>query len=157
MIISQAVSQAFGGVCVLCFCDCKVALSLYNRICGCPIWDLRSEPARYDAEFRGRFLGPRDFSLPLAGVTAHARPAQGPPPRASKRWELNTVLIVNHNNRTTVGLANSRPTLGSQSPTLGRLGCRALSFPLNLMRKPTQNRLESSRNPKKSQKTRLGG
>eukprot|EP00966_Prymnesium_polylepis_P151071 3490203-Prymnesium_polylepis.1 len=39
-------------------------------------------PARYDAEFRGRFLGPRDFSLPLglAGVTALVRPAQGPPP-----------------------------------------------------------------------------
>ena len=27
--------------------------------------------------------------------------------RASKRWELNTVLIVNTNNRTTVGLANN--------------------------------------------------
>ena len=27
--------------------------------------------------------------------------------RASKRWELNTVLIVNNNNRTTVGLANN--------------------------------------------------
>eukprot|EP00966_Prymnesium_polylepis_P083720 1939170-Prymnesium_polylepis.2 len=27
-----------------------------------------------------RFLGPRDFSLPLAGVTANARPAQRPPP-----------------------------------------------------------------------------
>eukprot|EP00966_Prymnesium_polylepis_P329816 7385498-Prymnesium_polylepis.1 len=27
---------------------------------------------RYDAEFRRRLLGPRDFSLPLARVTAHA-------------------------------------------------------------------------------------
>ena len=27
--------------------------------------------------------------------------------RVSKRWELNTVLIVNTNNRTTVGLANN--------------------------------------------------
>ena len=27
--------------------------------------------------------------------------------RAAKRWELNTVLIVNTNNRTTVGLANN--------------------------------------------------
>ena len=44
-------------------------------ICGCPIWDLPFVPARYDAEFRGRLLGPRDFSLPLAGVTAHVRPA----------------------------------------------------------------------------------
>ena len=27
--------------------------------------------------------------------------------RVAKRWELNTVLIVNTNNRTTVGLANN--------------------------------------------------
>ena len=27
--------------------------------------------------------------------------------RVAKRWELNTVLIVNNNNRTTVGLANN--------------------------------------------------
>eukprot|EP00966_Prymnesium_polylepis_P064234 1489069-Prymnesium_polylepis.1 len=52
-----------------------------DPISGCPIWDFLCVPARYDAEFRGRFLGPRDFSLPLAGVTAHVRPAlQGPPP-----------------------------------------------------------------------------
>eukprot|EP00966_Prymnesium_polylepis_P104362 2417217-Prymnesium_polylepis.1 len=37
-------------------------------------------PPRYDGEIRGRFLAPPDFSLPLAGVTAHARPAQRPPP-----------------------------------------------------------------------------
>ena len=35
---------------------------------------------RYVAQFRGRLLGPRDFSLPLAGVTAHVRPAARPPP-----------------------------------------------------------------------------
>eukprot|EP00966_Prymnesium_polylepis_P015515 358824-Prymnesium_polylepis.1 len=40
-------------------------------ICGCPIWDFLCVPARYDAQFRGRFLGPRGFSLPLTGVTAH--------------------------------------------------------------------------------------
>eukprot|EP00966_Prymnesium_polylepis_P305185 7052552-Prymnesium_polylepis.1 len=28
-------------------------------------------PPRHDAQFRGRLLGPRDLSLPLAGVTAH--------------------------------------------------------------------------------------
>ena len=27
--------------------------------------------------------------------------------RVAKRWELNSVLIVNNNNRTTVGLANN--------------------------------------------------
>eukprot|EP00966_Prymnesium_polylepis_P069815 1623491-Prymnesium_polylepis.1 len=43
-------------------------------ICGCPIWDLLFVPARYGAQFRGRLLGPRDCSLPLTGVTAHARP-----------------------------------------------------------------------------------
>eukprot|EP00966_Prymnesium_polylepis_P087410 2022625-Prymnesium_polylepis.1 len=39
---------------------------------------LRVRPGMYDGEIRGRFLAPRDFSLPahLAGVTAHARPAQ---------------------------------------------------------------------------------
>eukprot|EP00966_Prymnesium_polylepis_P315804 7296610-Prymnesium_polylepis.1 len=33
----------------------------HHTLCvgGCPIWDLLSVPARYDAEFRGRFLGPR--------------------------------------------------------------------------------------------------
>ena len=30
-----------------------------------------------------------------------------PQRRVAKRWELNTVLIVNTNNRTTVGLANN--------------------------------------------------
>eukprot|EP00966_Prymnesium_polylepis_P256008 5914237-Prymnesium_polylepis.1 len=50
------------------------------RTCGCPIWDLPSCPARYDAQFRGRSLGPGDFSLPLAGVMAHTRPAERPPP-----------------------------------------------------------------------------
>eukprot|EP00966_Prymnesium_polylepis_P195972 4541850-Prymnesium_polylepis.1 len=39
----------------------------HSPICGCPIWDLPFVPAQYDGEFRGRFLGPRDFSLPLAG------------------------------------------------------------------------------------------
>ena len=29
------------------------------------------------------------------------------PARVAKRWELNSVLIVNNNNRTTVGLANN--------------------------------------------------
>eukprot|EP00966_Prymnesium_polylepis_P017111 394604-Prymnesium_polylepis.1 len=28
-------------------------------------------PAQYGAQFRDRLLGPRDFSLPLTGATAH--------------------------------------------------------------------------------------
>jgi hypothetical protein len=48
---------------------------LVRDLCGCPIWDFLCVPARYDGEFIGRLLGPRDFSLPLAGVTAHVRPA----------------------------------------------------------------------------------
>eukprot|EP00966_Prymnesium_polylepis_P074075 1719045-Prymnesium_polylepis.1 len=47
-------------------------------MCGCPVWDLPSVSARYDVEFRSRLLGPRDFCLPLAGVTAHVRPAARP-------------------------------------------------------------------------------
>eukprot|EP00966_Prymnesium_polylepis_P294773 6807202-Prymnesium_polylepis.1 len=37
------------------------------EICGCPIWYLLFVPARCGAQFRGRLLGPRDFSLPLTG------------------------------------------------------------------------------------------
>eukprot|EP00966_Prymnesium_polylepis_P116563 2693807-Prymnesium_polylepis.1 len=42
--------------------------------------------------------------------------------RASKRWELNTVLIVfvSNNNRTTVGLANK--TLAGQQSRVGLVG-----------------------------------
>eukprot|EP00966_Prymnesium_polylepis_P313148 7235626-Prymnesium_polylepis.1 len=34
----------------------------------CPIWDFLCVPARYGAQFRGRLLGPRDFSLPPLGA-----------------------------------------------------------------------------------------
>ena len=56
----------------------QARIFLHLLLCWCPILDLLFVPARYDAEFRGRFLGPRELSLPLAGVTAHARPAPRP-------------------------------------------------------------------------------
>eukprot|EP00966_Prymnesium_polylepis_P268566 6204517-Prymnesium_polylepis.1 len=50
-----------------------VGARLQPRTAATPtaIWDLPFVPARYGAQFRGRWLGPRDFSLPLTGVTAH--------------------------------------------------------------------------------------
>ena len=49
--------------------------------------------------------------------------------RASKRWELNTVLIVNNNNRTTVGLANNTgQTLGRDPPMLSLPRVASLDF-----------------------------
>ena len=50
---------------------------------------------------------------------------------------------------------NNRPTLGSQSQTLGRLGLRTLKFPLNLMQKPLKiawNRLKIAWNHRETQK-----
>eukprot|EP00966_Prymnesium_polylepis_P131321 3037193-Prymnesium_polylepis.1 len=51
-------------------------------------WDFLCVPARYDAVFRGRFLGPRDFSLPpLPGLTAPRKAGSGSfCVRSSYKW-----------------------------------------------------------------------
>jgi hypothetical protein len=60
-------------------------------------------PPRYDGEIRGRFLAPRDFSLPahLAGVTAHARPAQRSVPSLVEHRNVNALTLLKCYNITT--------------------------------------------------------
>ena len=56
-------------------------------------------PMKREADHGSQLFWDRIFSSRLAEFT--------PASRVAKRWELNTVLIVNTNNRTTVGLANN--------------------------------------------------
>eukprot|EP00966_Prymnesium_polylepis_P266945 6167199-Prymnesium_polylepis.2 len=50
----------------------ELMTSLARLLCGCPIhWDLPSVSARMTQSLGADCSPPGDFSLPLAGVTAH--------------------------------------------------------------------------------------